>query len=203
MPRAKSQSRHDLVDNALSAFWNNGYHVLSMNDLVRETGVSRGGIYSDFKGKRELFHACLHRYQEAAVTPGFKQVEAEDAGLPAIRQFLNLRIAQFEELDGPGPGCLVANTLAQLDPDDGETYEYLQTHNNRLTRGFRAVFARENKISGILSEEEVSALAEFTTISIQGLWSYSRKTTDANALRQYAEMLMSLLSAKLRIAEPS
>ena len=203
MPRAKSQSRNDLVDNALSAFWNSGYHILSMDDLVRETGVSRGGIYADFKGKRELFHACLDRYQETAVTPGFKQVEAEGAGLTAIRQFLNLRIAQFHKTNAAGRGCLVANTLAQLDPDDGETYEYLQAHNNRLTRGFRAVFARENKMSSVLSEEEVSALAEFTTISVQGLWSHSRTTTDTNVLRQYVEMLMSLLSAKLRVAEPS
>ena len=88
MPRPKSQSRTELVDNALAAFWKIGFHAISMNDLVRETGVSRDGIYSDFKGKRELFHACLVRYQELAVTPLFKQVEAEDARLFAIKKFL-------------------------------------------------------------------------------------------------------------------
>lgn len=197
MPRPASQSRTDLVDNALRAFWNIGFHAISMGDLVRETGVSRGSMYSDFKGKRELFHACLARYQEVAVTPKFGQVEAEGARLSDIKQFLDDGIASQESFDGPMPGCLVVNTLAQLDPADTETKQYLDFHTNRLTNGFRAVFERENSLTGALNDEELTALAEFTTTSILGLWSNARKISDADEMRRYVDMLMGLISAKL------
>ena len=197
MPRSKSQSRTDLVDNALVAFWNIGFQALSMDDLVRKTGVGRGAIYSDFKGKRELFHACLARYQEVAVTPMFGQVEAEDARLSTIMKFLKDGISFQESQNRPMPGCLVVNTLAQLDPADTETKQHLDFHTDRLTNGFRAVFERENSLTGALSDQEVTALAEFTTISVLGLWSNARKITDGDELRRYVDTLISLISAKL------
>lgn len=81
MPRAKSSSRTDLVDSALKTFFKTGYHVVYMREIVRETEAIRGGIYSDFKGKEALFHACLQRYQDRVIAPVFAQVEAEGAGL--------------------------------------------------------------------------------------------------------------------------
>ena len=89
MPRAKSQSRENLLDSALNTFWKTGFHVVSMGDLVRETGVSRAGIYSDFGGKEDLFHACLDRYQDTVVTPAFAPVEAEGAGIEGIQKYFD------------------------------------------------------------------------------------------------------------------
>jgi len=202
MPRAKSKLRTDLVDNALTAFWNNGFHALSMDDLVRETGVSRGSIYGDFKGKRELFHACLARYQQTVVTPHFGKVEAESARLADIKQFLMDGIEMQKSSSPPMPGCLVVNTLAQLDPTDAETKKYLDFHINRLTSGFQAVFERENAATGTLSDKEVSALAEFVTTSVLGLWSNSRRNADVTELRSYVDVLISLIATKLRARCP-
>lgn len=198
MPRVKSHSRTALVDSALTQFWKVGYHVISMNDLVRGTGVSRGGIYSDFNGKEDLFHACLERYQETVVTPVFGQVEADHAGLEAIRHYLETLIEMFENSDGPGPGCLVANTLAQIDHDETETRLRLEQHGKRLTAGFHAVLTRENQSTGRLSEADIDALADFTLISIQGMWSRSREVSDAGSLRQYTDTLMMFLEARVR-----
>ena len=197
MPRPKSHSRTALVDSALSTFWKTGYHVVSMGDLVRETGVSRGGIYSDFAGKQELFHACLERYQETVVTPNLAPVEADGAGSAAIGQFLETIISAFEKTDGPHIGCLVVNTLAQLEPDDTETRELLEEHFKRQEDGFRAAIRNENKARKKLSKKEVDALAKFVTISVQGLASRFRTGTDAKPLRQYARTLMEIVTARV------
>lgn len=198
MPRARSQSRTALIDSALAVFWKTGYHVVTMGDLVRETGVSRGGIYSDFVNKQDLFLACLDRYQETVVAPVFVPVEAPGAGLEAIRLYLETLVARFEASDDLGVGCLVANTLAQIEPDDTQIRARLETHSKRLTTGFRAVFTHENQSTGTLSAADIDNLAYFTMISVQGLWSYSRATTDAKLLRQYTETLMSILQVRIR-----
>ena len=140
MARAKSKNRNELVDSALNVFWKTGYSPTSMGDLVRETGVSRSGIYSDFAGKDELFRACLERYQEIAVTPFFGGVEQQDAGFETIETYLNKLIEAFESHDDAGGiGCLVSNSIGQVAAGDQLTQALLEAHGQRLKAGFQAV----------------------------------------------------------------
>ena len=198
MPRAKSHSRENLLDSALNTFWKIGYHVVSMGDLVRETGVSRAGIYSDFDGKEDLFHACLDRYQEIVVTPAFAPVEAEGAGVDGIESYLNNLLMRFEVMGGLGRGCLVGNTLTQIPEDARETRQKLRAHCNRLTAGFHKVLTHENGGHGLLTQAEIGDLARYTMISVQGIWSYSRLTEDAAELRAASDMLIAVLKVRLR-----
>lgn len=197
MARLKSPSRHALVDTALKLFWKRGYLAVSMGDLVRETGVSRGSIYSDFSGKAALFHACLDRYQEIVVTPAFSVVESQGAGLPEIRQYLENLLSRSAAHPGPDAGCLVLNTLAQIDPEDAETMARLQAHRTRLVRGITQALAQENQTLKQLNETELGALARFTFISVQGLWLQARGTQDIAALRQYCDTLIDLVATRL------
>ncbi|MCL6285008.1 TetR/AcrR family transcriptional regulator [Ruegeria sp. 2012CJ41-6] len=182
----------------MKTFWRIGYHAVSMGDLVRETGVSRGGIYSDFSGKQELFHACLDRYQDSVVTPVFAPVEAEDAGIDAIRAYFDNLLTGFESMDGVGIGCLVGNTLTQIDPTEKATRKKLEAHCMRLVTGFRKALAHENGADGPLSAADLDDLARYTMISAQGLWSYSRLTDDVAILRCYTDTLLASLKARLR-----
>lgn len=197
MARLKSPSRHALVDTALKLFWSRGYRAVSMGDLVRETGVSRGSIYSDYAGKDALFHACLDRYQEKVVTPAFAPVEREDAGLAEIRQYLETLLARRDAHPGTDSGCLVLNTLAQVSAQDVEILTRLEAHGRRIHSGLHHALSNENRKYGLLDAEEVDALAQFTVISIQGLWAQSRGSQDTAPLRQYCETLLSLLSSRL------
>ncbi len=197
MARAKSPSRHALVDSALKLFWKRGYHRVSMGDLVRETGVSRGSLYSDFAGKEALFHACLDRYQETVVTPAFGGVEAKGAGLAEVGQYLDKLLARNAAHPGPDVGCLVLNTLAQVTPEETETLARLKAHGRRLQKGLYLALWQENQKHQKLDEAEIEALARFTLISIQGLWAQSRGSRDIEALRQYCETLLELLANRL------
>ena len=162
MPRAKSHSCENLLDAALRAFWRIGYHVVSMGDLVRETGVNRAGIYSDFNGKEDLFHACLDRYQETVVTPAFAPVEAEGAETDSIETYLTNLLTRFEQTGGLGMGCLVGNTLTQIPEDALEVRQKLQTHCDHLTAGFQKVLTLENGRRGLLTQAEIGNLAHYT-----------------------------------------
>lgn len=197
MPRAKSHSRENLLDSALNTFWKIGYHVVSMGDLVRETGVSRAGIYGDFNGKEDLFHACLDRYQEIVVTPAFAPVEANGAGIDSIETYLNNLLERFEKASGAGRGCLVGNTLTQIPEDAVETRQKLRAHCNRLTTGFHKVLTHENGHLGLLTQAQIDDLARYTMISVQGIWSYSRLTEDVAELRAASDVLITVLKGRL------
>ncbi|WP_372802959.1 hypothetical protein [Paracoccus seriniphilus] len=125
-------------------------------------------------------------------------VEAPGADLGAIRIYLSNLLDRFEASDGFGIGCLVGNTLTQIPAEDVATREKLLEHCARLTEGFRKVLTHENGTDGPLTASEIDDLARYTMISVQGLWSYSRLTDDAQVLRAYSDRLVESLEARLR-----
>src|SRR5687767_8848593 len=50
------------MDRALDLFWERGYEAVSVEDLVRVTGMNRFGLYHRWGDKRGLLLACLARY---------------------------------------------------------------------------------------------------------------------------------------------
>jgi AcrR family transcriptional regulator len=56
-PAHEQQRRAQILRAALACFARQGYHATSMDDVVRESGLSVGAIYSYFPSKEDLFLA--------------------------------------------------------------------------------------------------------------------------------------------------
>ena len=55
-----SNRRQRLLDSAGSLFSRWGFDKTSMDDIARETGISKGAVYLEFPNKDALFKAVLH-----------------------------------------------------------------------------------------------------------------------------------------------
>lgn len=53
----EQQRRRQILDAAMTLFARAGYHATSMDDVVRESGLSVGAIYSYYPSKEDLFLA--------------------------------------------------------------------------------------------------------------------------------------------------
>lgn len=53
------ETKQRIIKTALRIFLKKGYDRASMNEIARETGVTKGGIYHYFKGKEHLFREAL------------------------------------------------------------------------------------------------------------------------------------------------
>ena len=73
--------RRQILEGARRAFVGLGFDAASMNDVVREAGVSKSTLYVYFRSKEELFRALIECEREAYLT----EVEAllVDPGEPA------------------------------------------------------------------------------------------------------------------------
>jgi AcrR family transcriptional regulator len=54
-PAHEQQRRDQILAAAMACFARQGYHATSMDDVVRESGLSVGAIYSYFPSKEDLF----------------------------------------------------------------------------------------------------------------------------------------------------
>ena len=90
MGRAKQYDRMELLDRAVELFRLQGFNGTSTADLVDELGVNRKSMYAEFGSKQGLFEAALDRYDQKHLTNVLAPIEAESAGVEAIRQaFVN------------------------------------------------------------------------------------------------------------------
>ena len=59
------QRREQILQAAMACFARQGYHATSMDDVVRQSGLSVGAIYSYFTSKEDLFLAlCDYRTEQ-------------------------------------------------------------------------------------------------------------------------------------------
>lgn len=82
MPRlteaTKQARRRQIIDAAFTCFTAKGYTHTSMTDIIKESGLSSGSIYSHFSGKSDILHAT-------------------------IQQRIDMIAAAYGELDDPSP----------------------------------------------------------------------------------------------------
>src|SRR5438105_3375693 len=71
--RKGEQTREMILERAAPIFNQQGYAGASLSDIMRETGLEKGGIYNHFRGKEELALAAF----DYAIGLVWQQIEQE------------------------------------------------------------------------------------------------------------------------------
>jgi AcrR family transcriptional regulator len=61
-PDRAQERRQQIMDAALNCFARKGYHKTTMDDIVAESGLSKGSLYWYFKSKDELFFSLINSF---------------------------------------------------------------------------------------------------------------------------------------------
>jgi AcrR family transcriptional regulator len=98
----QERTRADLLAAAARVFARRGYHAASVEEVAAEAGYTTGAVYSNFKGKEQLFLA-LTDYELEKRLADFRAV-AEGADSPEdIEQAASKRFAKFIREDPDWP----------------------------------------------------------------------------------------------------
>jgi len=189
------------VVSAMMVFWKNGFASTSVDDLVKATSVSRGGIYTDFRDKEGLLLGCLDAYREKYVDPALSILRSNQDGLKGIDSYFSHFIQLHKQHGMPGPGCFLANVMTELAPHDEAVRAVVAEHLVDLRKAFRQAVGKSAKSAGAnLTNAELNELAGFLATASQGLWSYGRTILDVRELERFRDVLLQLLKARLIIS---
>jgi AcrR family transcriptional regulator len=75
----QTRNREELVAAAARVFARRGYHRATVEEIAAEAGMTSGAIYSNFKGKEELFLAIADAQVESRVAQIEAVAEAAEA----------------------------------------------------------------------------------------------------------------------------
>lgn len=88
--QSRDQTRARLLDAALATFTKKGFVGASVEDIALAAGYTRGALYSNFRGKTDLFVELLRRDHEAM------QVELRSIfETPASREEMEARVLAY------------------------------------------------------------------------------------------------------------
>ena len=64
MKEAKTTRKKQILDAAKRCFVRKGYHATTMDDITRESNMTKGGIYWHFKSKWDIFMAMVEEHKK-------------------------------------------------------------------------------------------------------------------------------------------
>src|SRR6266699_128563 len=110
MARKREFNYDDAIEKATRLFWTRGYSNTSLRDLLDAMQIGEGSFYNIFRGKQELYLACLDYYNRVVTRRRVETFNSEKSIRKAIRKFFDIVIDETFDESSP-PACLMANSL--------------------------------------------------------------------------------------------
>ena len=158
-------TKQKIIETAAIIFNQNGYVGTSIADIVKSTGVHKGGIYKHFKSKDEIAVAAFDYSLGLIVAAAIDRVGQEETAIDRLLAFVNTFKGFTTEPICVG-GCPVLNLAVESD----DTHPGLRLHVQNAVNGVRALIGsivelgiRQGEIVTNTDIEQVSTII-FVTI---------------------------------------
>src|SRR5882762_5818289 len=164
--RKGEQTRREIIRKAAPIFNQKGYDGAALSDLMRATGLEKGGIYRHFRSKQELAGDAFDYAWKLALDTRFEGTEQIPNTVNRLKQIVrNFRDRRAGVVPG---GCPLLNTA--VDSDDGNPKlraKARQALGSRLDR--LQVIAEEGKRRGeVRSDVDSAKLAMLIVSTLEG-----------------------------------
>ena len=194
------RTRENILSTAERIILERGYSGTSVEEIISQSGITKGGFFYHFNGKDDLAKNLILRYleQDEVFFNGLRD-RARDLTEDPLQQlliFLKLLAEAMADLPGAHPGCLVASfTYESHQFDQG-----IRKLNAEGLLSWRRIFSSMLDDAAaayeLNSEESTSDLADMLTSVIEGGIILSRCLDDKDILpnhllqfRQYIRLL--------------
>jgi AcrR family transcriptional regulator len=172
MSTRSNNSRDRILDTAEKLILQQGYAGTSIDDILRDASITKGGFFYHFEGKPDLAKALVYRYleQDQILFDGlFKQSEelTEDP-LQQLLIFLKLLADMMYNLEETHPGCLVASFTYESRQFDQQLKDLMEqgVYSWRTMISSRLEKILEKKTPKL--DVSIDHLADMFTSSIEG-----------------------------------
>ncbi|MEK3806454.1 TetR/AcrR family transcriptional regulator [Metabacillus sp. SLBN-84] len=83
----KEKKKRHILDSSLKAFGEKGFQLATIDDIVAESGLSKGAIYNYFKSKEEIYLQLMQRKTEENIAGLKERFRIKETAEEKLRQF--------------------------------------------------------------------------------------------------------------------
>src|ERR1700730_3909640 len=99
-PDLSAVRKNQILDAAMTVFARSGFHEARMDDIVQESGLSKGTLYWYFKSKEEIITAISQRLFATDIEQVESLLNAEGTVSERVQQLMRDRVQGLQEMSG-------------------------------------------------------------------------------------------------------
>ena len=190
-----AETRQRIVAKAAEMFNQHGFEGSSLAELMKATGLEKGGIYRHFSSKETMAVAAFDYAWKAAVEIRSRELDKFSNSVDWLKQFISNFVERPTSVPG---GCPLLNTA--IDSDDGNPV--LRSRVRKALDGWRRRLVARIK-AGITAKEirrdvDAKKLAILIISTLEGALMICRLERDRVALRSVKSHLHGYLENEVR-----
>jgi len=136
--RPKTLDRQRTIELAMERYWRKGLDACSVNEICRNTQISKPGLYREFGGEDGLMEAVLSHYRELVVVPLLTMLSSERPFAEVSRDLIEW---MTEEHDTPS-GCLFVKMRSAPTRLGSATSKRVEMVRGEILAAFKAWYQR-------------------------------------------------------------
>jgi TetR/AcrR family transcriptional regulator len=192
-PPPRSRSRGRILEAALRAFSEQGFHETTMDDIAARAGVARGTLYYNFPGKSEMFTALVDEGLGELLDALRREMVSD---LPFPKHFRRLVGVQVDLLLQHRDLFRLAARPASAGLDEA-TVQRIEAARDRYAEVLEGML-REGIEQGYLRPFDTSLVASEIQAMLDGLLHHERRTGRPVDRDKVADEMAELLARGLR-----
>ena len=194
--RKGEQTRREIIRKAAPIFNQKGYDGAALSDLMRATGLEKGGIYRHFESKQQLAGEAFEHAWKMAMDARFEGTQEIPNTVDRLKQIVrNFRDRRAGLVPG---GCPLLNTA--IDSDDGNPQ--LRARARRaltwLLDHLQSIAEEGRKRSEVRSDVDSAKLATLIASTLEGSLMVSRLQRKDEPIDLACHHLEEYLETKVR-----
>lgn len=196
------ETRDLIIQTAFLAFLENGYDRVSLNKIVKNTGLTKGAFYHNFSSKSELLHEVMEKYFFTHLTKTIQLIDGtgdtfKEKLITIYRNVLNVNILVVGQ-----EGIVNQEAFFKLFQEcmniDDQLKEMAKKQQDSILKVMKKAIEEAIDAKEIRSDMDSVALAELINVTIRGTMmssiGFSREDTEL-ALKRNVETLMYMIKA--------
>ena len=174
MPRGKPLSfdREKVLSEALTLFWQKGFHNTGMSQLLAHLGIQRQSFYNTFGSKEKIYLEAVTLYAQDVNEEIIAVLDQPGNPLDNVRQVLDMEREMVPGADAKG--CLLGNAMAEFGTDHPKVSALLKEKIGQLEKAYTRTFSKAIQMGLLPETKDPSAMAQTLIAMTQGMALLSR-----------------------------
>ncbi|MDG0876318.1 TetR/AcrR family transcriptional regulator [Paenibacillus thiaminolyticus] len=196
--RKGEQTKEQIVSQAAKLFNRQGFHGSSITDIMRETGLRKGGIYNHFANKDEL---ALQAFDYAVELMRERYLQAIAGKTSACEQLISLFSVYNEIVENPPleGGCPLLNTAIDTDDTHPALKEKARTAMDRWFGLLRSIIRSGIDTGEFRADADSESVIIFLTAAFEGGVMISKLYDNSEYMQVTARQMAQYITTELLI----
>lgn len=193
------ETREMILERAAQLFSRQGYYGSSLSDIMRETGLEKGGIYNHFASKEEL---ALEAFDYAMLLVQRRIQQAFEGKRNAIdRLIAYTTIMEGLAENSPVAGCPILNTSIEADDANGPLRDRARRAMDALREMIYRIITKGIERHEVRPGVDADAFASVFIATLEGGVMMSKLYRDTIHIHRAVEHVIQYIEVTLRPQE--